>query len=151
MEALAALSDVRGTDVILIGSTSTPEDRALRDRLEARGVRVIREFVNVEEYYKLADCYIFPVNDSDGSVEMPLSVLEALASGVPVLTTSFGGLRDFFMEGDDLRYWDTPEALVAAADSIRTDPPQRVRDMGEFSWQRIAERVLETLDRRRQK
>ena len=64
--ALARLQREPGAHVIVIGSTSTPEDAALRAELEAAGVSVIREVVPVDEFYRLADGYVFPVIDSEG-------------------------------------------------------------------------------------
>ncbi|HER20403.1 MAG TPA: glycosyltransferase, partial [Chromatiales bacterium] len=83
LEVLGVLAAQPNTEVIVIGSTSTRADQAVRGALEAAGVRVIREFMPVHEFYRLADCYVFPVHDAIGCVEIPLSVLEALASGIP--------------------------------------------------------------------
>ncbi|NIM20010.1 MAG: glycosyltransferase [Candidatus Latescibacteria bacterium] len=143
--ALSRLLEIPDSEIILVGSTSTYEDRQLRNHLESRGVRVIREYVLVEELYRLSDCYVFPVEDADGCVEMPLSVLEALASGLPVLTTPFGGLVDFLSEGDDVRFWRSEAELVLSAEKVRTGHSPSVRSVNSYSWDAIADRVVAVL------
>jgi len=140
--ALARLAAEPNAHVIVIGSTSTPEDLSLRLTLEKAGVRVIREFVAVEEFYRLADAYVFPVIDVEGCVEIPLSVLEALASGLPVIARAFGGLRDVLPEGADLRFFDTEEEMVACARALRGETRPETRDMSDFSWRSIAEQMV---------
>jgi glycosyltransferase involved in cell wall biosynthesis len=142
LERLGALPQVH---VVVIGSTSTPEDGKLRHDLEAAGVRVIREVVPVEEFYRLADAYVFPTRDSEGCVEIPLSVLEALASGLPVLARRFGGLRDVLTPGDDVRYYENDDELPALAQALRDGAPARVRDVHEFAWRSVAERMVSRL------
>jgi len=46
--------------------------------------------------FRTADIYIFPSAHAEG---MPNSVLEAMAMGLPIVTTLAGGLRDFFVDG----------------------------------------------------
>jgi len=48
-----------------------------------------------EAFHKSA-IYLFPSTHSEG---MPNSVLEAMAYGLPVITSSVGGIRDFFENG----------------------------------------------------
>jgi glycosyltransferase involved in cell wall biosynthesis len=43
-----------------------------------------------------ADVYLFPSNHGEG---MPLSVLEAMAAGLPIVCTRVAGLGDFFEDG----------------------------------------------------
>ena len=149
--SLARLASEPNAHVIVIGSTSTPEDLSLRLSLEKAGVRVIREFVAVDEFYKLSDAYVFPVIDVEGCVEIPLSVLEALASGLPVIARPFGGLRDVLPAGDDLRYFETEEEMVAAARALRAGARPDTRDMEEFSWRAIAERMVARLSQPEEK
>lgn len=143
--SLARLAGEPNAHVIVIGSTSTPEDLSLRLSLEKAGVRVIREFVAVDEFYKLADAYVFPVVDVEGCVEIPLSVLEALASGLPVIARPFGGLRDVLPAGNDLRYFETEEEMVEQARALRAASRPETRDMSDFSWRAIAERMVARL------
>ena len=140
--SLARLASEPDAHVIVIGSTSTPEDLSLRLTLEKAGARVIREFVAVEEFYRLADAYVFPVIDVEGCVEIPLSVLEALASGLPVIARPFGGLRDVLPAGADLRFFETEDEMVACARALRAEARPETRDMSDFSWRSIAERMV---------
>lgn len=145
LRALARLAAQPGAHVVVVGSTSTPEDTAVRDELERAGVRVIREYVPIHEFYRMADCYVFPTVDSEGCVEIPLSVMEALASGVPVLARPFGGLRDFLPPGADVRYFDTEDELVREADAMRRAERPSVRTMEAFAWRSVAERIIARL------
>ncbi|MFW5803752.1 MAG: glycosyltransferase family 4 protein [bacterium] len=49
-----------------------------------------------KEIFLKSDIYIFPSFHGEG---MPNSVLEAMAFGLPVITRSVGGLKDFFEDG----------------------------------------------------
>jgi glycosyltransferase involved in cell wall biosynthesis len=142
---LIRLTKMRDSQVIVVGSTSTPEDESLRKTLESSGITVIRRHVPVEQFYRMADCYVFPVEDHEGCVEIPLSVFEALASGLPVLSTVFGGLRDFLQPGDDLNYFRPDEDLPALAAAVREAGPTGVRSMESFRWENVADRIVRKL------
>ena len=66
---------------------------------------------NIEEVYALSDCYVFPTPPMNkiNSIEIPLSVLEAMACNLSVITTKFGALPKVFEEGDGLIFVDDGE------------------------------------------
>ena len=46
----------------------------------------------VEDIYRLSDLYLFLAESDTAAIEVPLSVLEAMACNLPVICTPFGGL-----------------------------------------------------------
>lgn len=63
-----------------------------------------------ERIFKDADIYIFP-SYFEG---MPTSVLEAMAFGLPVITTNVGGLSDFFQNGINGYMTDSKDPSIYA-------------------------------------
>lgn len=139
---IAQLSDVQ---VILVGSTSTSQDETLTRQLTQQGVRVILEFIpHIEELYQLADIYFFPVISEHAAIGVPLSVLEAMACNLPVITTRFGGLPQMFQEGGGLFYFDDEVELPQLVRDVKNLSQCLTREMvGPFTWNSVARRVLE--------
>jgi glycosyltransferase involved in cell wall biosynthesis len=44
---------------------------------------------------------------------MPLSVMEAMATNIPVISTPYEGLRTFFDEGNGIYYYSTQDELFS--------------------------------------
>ncbi|MFT7648939.1 MAG: glycosyltransferase involved in cell wall biosynthesis [Candidatus Poriferisodalaceae bacterium] len=97
LEVLAEASQLLGPriQIVVQGSPTFEADPQLVDELESAGVIVRQGFVdNLVDLYTAADLYLFPLqSDQAGAIELPLSVLEAVSSGLPVLTNDFGALR----------------------------------------------------------
>ena len=137
--ALAALKRrLPSAEVILVASTSTVTDSAVKTELSRAGVRIIDHYLpRVEELYQIADCYVFPVQDTQNSAEFPLSVLEALACGLPVVSTRFGALPDCLPSDGSMHYIDAPEHLpaVVAATIGAPHSAQLARQVAlRYSW-----------------
>ena len=138
--------------VLLVCGNSVGQDRHLTQQLRQTGVAIVDSFLeHVEEVYELSDCYLFPVTSQDGCIEVPLSVLEAMACNLPVVTTRYGGLETLFAaakQGNGTGFFvvDTPgEALHRVAEAVQCPDPQ-TRDLVQgCSWQRVADCIIEHL------
>ncbi|MEK0337810.1 MAG: glycosyltransferase family 4 protein, partial [Nitrosopumilus sp.] len=113
VECLLELQKIDNIQVVIVGSTSTCVEKKLKNCLMIEGAKVIDEFIqDIAKIYKMSDIYVFPVFNKIAAIDMPLSVLEALACNLPVITTRFGGLVDYFKEDTGFRYYNTTEDLV---------------------------------------
>ena len=141
--------------VLVVGRVTTNNDQKIYKELINGGSIVwLKYFKNVEELYQMADCYVYPAvhkfdrwgrNITD-SIELPLTVLEAMATNIRVVTTRFGGLPVFFEEGDGLVYIDdpTPESILEQVEKIKKEKKINTRKkVLPFSWDKIAEMLLE--------
>lgn len=140
--ALSPLPRV-GIQVVIAGSLYTGTDHSLIAQLERAGVRFLKSYQpHVEELYMLADCYVFPPHPGD-SLAMPLSVLEAMACNLRVVTTRFSGLESAFEEGHGLRFIDSTDGFLPHVQEMLASPiPPTTRPMvSAYSWQSVINRL----------
>lgn len=138
---LASLTD-HGT-VLLLSSPATDPNPELGQDLRAAGCDVRIDYVpDIERYYQISDVYVFPARDGTGSIQIPLSVLEAMACNAAVVTTPFGGLPDLFETGDGLRFVERLDSV--SRDALDFDAVATRTKVAPYSWGRVAERVLAT-------
>ena len=106
-----------------------PDRVQLEDEIRARGlseqVRLAGERSDVPELLAASDVFVLP-SRSEG---MPVSVLEAMAAGLPVVASRVGGLAEQVVDGETglLVQPGDPAELAAALERVLTDPSMRLR------------------------
>ncbi len=133
-----------GRQVILVGRRSEKPDRTILYHMRKSGCIVFDEFIpGIEEIYGLSDCYVFPCFDRRKSIEFPLSVLEAMACNIPVVTSLFGGLPDAFSEDESLRFARNDRELCHKVLVIAEKRPNATTrlQVEKFSWNRVIKRI----------
>ncbi len=133
-------------------------DRALRSHADAKGVAGRVRFLGnqaqdkVGEYFAAADVICAPsIRDDGGNVDgLPNVVLEAMASGTPLVTTAAGGIGAVVEHGRTaLVVAERDAAAIATAISRLLGNHVMAREIGNaaraevqrrFGWNRAAER-----------
>ncbi|PQP33250.1 hypothetical protein C6A36_00190 [Desulfobacteraceae bacterium SEEP-SAG10] len=94
--------------VVVVGSTFYQKQNKLTAWLMTNDCIVIDEYLKkIEEIYNACDYYVFPLANLSknhypksyneiGSIDMPLSILEAVACGLPVISTEIDALEVLF-------------------------------------------------------
>jgi len=137
--------------VLLVGSISVGVDtKLLEELIDSRCIIIDRYIDAIEEVYALADCYIFPtLNSYDHfgrstakSIEIPLTVLEAMACNLPVIATSFGGLPYLFQEGNGLIFVEKEVDIHQALELVKKDVTPNTRNMVlKCSWEVLVKQL----------
>jgi glycosyltransferase involved in cell wall biosynthesis len=145
----ALLRDRPDTRFVVVGDGELREQlqasepaRALGDRVVWAGFR--RDVPDV----CFASDVVVLTSDNEGT---PVSLIEAQAAAVPVVSTSVGGVRSVVLDGSSGLLADEPEALAAAVGSL-LDDPARAAAMAARGREHVlatfgVERLVDDLDR----
>jgi glycosyltransferase involved in cell wall biosynthesis len=139
LRALAALPPDAFEGAQVVGDG--PDREALANELSSLGldgrVRLLGERADVSTL--LADADVFVLSSrSDG---LPMSVIEAMAAGLPVVASAVGGVHELVVDGETglLVAPGDPAALAAALTRLASDPAYR-RRLGDAGRARAEQR-----------
>ncbi|MCL0038951.1 glycosyltransferase family 4 protein [Dehalococcoidia bacterium] len=150
VHVLNQINQYEDNQVIVVGSTTTPMEQDVCHSLKDSGCLVWRTyFEDIQEIYALSDCYLFPTIDKLNSIEMPLSVMEAMSCNLPVLSTRYGALPKVFTEGEGFYFAEKDDDFIHLLKRIKDDDREvKTREkILPYSWENITQRLEEIYDR----
>jgi glycosyltransferase involved in cell wall biosynthesis len=130
-----------GVDAVLCMVGDGPDRTRLEQLAHELGIARACYFVGYQEdvagYYRLFDAFVLPsVNEGT-----PVSAIEALASGTPVVANRVGGVPDVVRDGLDGFLVDPGDVTTAGAQLAVLAGDDRLREsMGESGRTRVLER-----------
>lgn len=145
---------VPNVHVRIVGHSPPPE---IRELARESGVEVTGSVVDVRPYYSNATVFIVPLRLGGGT---RLKIIEAMAMGLPVVSTSVGAEGLDIHDGQDILLADEPIAFADATVRLLTDAPLRQtlsvsarKTAQQYDWDKLAEPyvqlVLELASRQR--
>lgn len=124
------------------------ELETLAREVDARGISFVGavDAAHRDELLKTAACVVIPsrVLPNGRTEGAPMIALEALASGVPVVASAVGGLRDL-LGGDpgSLVAPHDPAALADAIERALASTSRALPDLNGYDWPRVSERLFD--------
>ena len=150
LDIFKEIQKIENVRVVIVGSISETADERLKKDLQKAGIKVFNKFYDdISQFYKMADLYIFPLSDDGnelfpvsynliGAIDVPLSVLEAMACNLPVVTTRFGALERLFDQGGGLQYAEDEEGIIANVTKFSYENVCRTREkVLPYDWEKI--------------
>jgi glycosyltransferase involved in cell wall biosynthesis len=150
VDAIAPLLEHRAANLSVVGSNPRQAvyEAARRCSLETEVAATVPD---TSPYWDAARCLIVPLRVGGGT---RLKILEALARGVPVVTTSLGCEGLSVVDGSDVLVADTDAAFAAAVDRLLVDDEtcRRLAAHGRatverlYDWRVVADAFDASLD-----
>jgi glycosyltransferase involved in cell wall biosynthesis len=118
-------SDGRGGDLELIIFGSGADDVPINVGIPARSMGVLHDDISLALIYAAADVYVA----TSSADNLPLTVMEAMACGIPVIGVAVGGMADIVKDGETGRLITSrdPATLAQALEWVLADESRRRR------------------------
>lgn len=137
------------TKLLLLGDG--PNHEKLKDLAKELGICDAVTFTgnvaNTEDYYAVSDLYV----QTSFREAMPLSVLEAMAAGLPVVSTNVGGLADVVQDNGILVSAGDEEALYQAISKCYQLSAEEKETMSKASLRIVQDYSAENMAREYEK
>jgi len=149
LDVFKTIQRQEGYQVILVARENEAGGKQLIRELQEAGCLVWKKhFPNIEDVYSMANCYVFPTIEAKACIETPLSVLEAMACNLPVVTTRFGALPGLFHEGSGLFFAERVEQILRVTQVIKNGRPRvDTRHLvSPYSWVNLATELIGIYD-----
>jgi len=109
---------------VIIVAKSTGRDFGIKEQLIKAGCIVIDEFVqSIESYYQASDCYVFPTHSALRGMDLPLSILEAMACNLPVVSFDFGCISKLYGGTAGIKIVYSDEEFIGGIMEVKDRPP----------------------------
>ncbi len=123
---------IEGMQIVIVASSSTPEDakgqKSLKKELLDSGIIILDGYIEkIEEVYQLSDIYIFPVLKKNSSIGMPLSILEARACDIPVVTTNYGSIKSYLQDDFGGVIYSEPDNFLNSIKGLKKSSQKNIR------------------------
>lgn len=153
LEIFKEIQQLEGVQVVIVGGTDQISENVLKDDLQDAGIIIIHKFLeDISKVYKAADLYVFPIKDNGGempssynqlgAIDLPLSIFEAMACNLPIITTRFGALPRLFDSSSGFQYVDEVTEIVPAVESFDTSPASDTRSkVLRYDWPQIVQSI----------
>lgn len=133
--------------VVMVASTlmADEQNKVLRSQLEEKNnlTLIDRYLPCVEEIYQLADVYYFPVQSAGHCVDIPLSVMEAAACQLPVVSTPYGELKQIIHNPGffEITSFDKTEMNNQLLEAVQSNC--HGRDVAlQYDWENTAQTLI---------
>ena len=145
LEDFAAITDA---DRMVVASGMFENAETVKTLNDA-GVKIHNGYMeHVEEIYQMADVYLFPTRSAEFVISVPLSVMEALSCGVPVIGyKDFSNLSDIPAEEGAVSLIDDKSELDAAVTKAAAKKRDKSYLKVSRTWEQVASDVLNIVGR----
>lgn len=144
VEAFAALPEAISSrvEILLVGDDRGTYAEAIKDRSHSlpvgalAGIRIFPPTESIASFYAAADIFVL----SSKVESFPRVVLEAMAFGLPIITTPVFGVLEQVVEGENALFYPPGDSRLLAVqiEQLAGDDALRLR-MAESSLQRISQ------------
>lgn len=135
----------KGILPVIVASKSTGQDPGFKQQLIDSGFLVVDEYVrDVQLYYQAADCYAFPTLVAWRAMDLPLSIIEAMACNLPIVSMDFGCVGKLYGGVAGVRVVGSDEEFAAAVAALKIDPikVETRKAVENNNWESLADRML---------